>query len=544
MIILHRRSNIEPIIETIALTPENIDHLSEKIRTFLDSLRMERANKIRVLFSLEEAVLRWMDHFGSFEKLHVEMATAWGRPVITLTISGEQYNPLVSSENDLGDWAENLYTGISMSPIFTYRRGLNVLQLKLPKQTVNPALKLISSVAIGVFFGGAGKLLLPPEIRTSIVQSVLDPVEQLFLHILNASSGPVIFLSVVTAICGLGMLPSIGKSGQKVVSRMLILTFSASVITAAAAFFGLGLHMVGSTVPGKQFLELQNYFLSMVPNDILSPFIEGNSPQLIGIAIIIGNALVINSSQTPTLRNIVEQADSIALTVAGWVSTLTPFFVTMLLILGIWNESVSVIIGLWKPILIFAVLNVIILGIRMVTISKENQVSVRLLAQKMKETFRAAFINASVDAAYGDCQVCCDKRLGISTKLTDYALPVGMVIYMPSGCISAMVGLLYAAKAYDVPITLSWIIIGIVLTTALVVATPPVAGIGLLNYAAIFTQLGIPHQALTMAMVADIILGFAVSAVNLTLLQMELVREAKKLGLLDVKMLRAELKSR
>ncbi len=64
---------------------------------------MERANRIRIRFSLEEAVLRWMDHFGQDAVLHVEMNVSWGRPTITFTMPGEQFNPLVSSENDLGD---------------------------------------------------------------------------------------------------------------------------------------------------------------------------------------------------------------------------------------------------------------------------------------------------------------------------------------------------------------------------------------------------------------------------------------------------------
>ena len=87
-------------------------------------------------------------------------------------------------------------------------------------------------------------------------------------------------------------------------------------------------------------------------------------------------------------------------------------------------------------------------------------------------------------------------------------------------------------------VTPVWLIIAVVLTAALIAATPPVAGIGLLTYTAIFAQLGIPRQALTMAMVADITLGFAVSALNLAMLQLELVNEAAKVDLLDRNILR------
>ena len=531
---------IEPVNEMVLLTPENIDGLSEKISHFLQAVKMERANRIRIRFSLEEAVLRWMDHFGQDAVLHVEMNVSWGRPTITFTMPGEQFNPLVSSENDLGDWAENLYSGLSLSPVYNYRKGFNVLQLKLPSLNRNPALELLLSVLIGAAVGVLGKALLPETVRSVVLSTVLDPIEGVFLRILNASSGPVIFLSVMTAICGIGMLPSIGKSGKDMVGRFLALTLLSTAVAALFSYFLLGLNLVRVNFAGKEFTSILDFFLGMIPNDIMSPFIEGNSPQLIALAIIIGNALITNSAQTGGLRSIIEQADSIGLTVAGWVSNLTPFFVATLLILGIWNGSVSIITGLWKPFAVYFLVSAIALYLRLRGISRDHDVPIKLLVKKMKDSFHAAFVNASVDAAIGDSQILCEKRFGISKKLTDYAFPLGMVIYMPSGCIACTIVTLYAAHSYNVEMTPVWLAIAVVLTAALIAATPPVAGIGLLTYTAIFAQLGIPRQALTMAMVADITLGFAVSAVNLAMLQLELVYEAAKVDLLDERVLRKD----
>ena len=531
---------IEPVNEMVLLTPENIDGLSEKISHFLQAVKMERANRIRIRFSLEEAVLRWMDHFGQDAVLHVEMNVSWGRPTITFTMPGEQYNPLVSSENDLGDWAENLYSGLSLSPVYNYRKGFNVLQLKLPSLNRNPALELLLSVLIGAAVGVLGKALLPETVRSVVLSTVLDPIEGVFLRILNASSGPVIFLSVMTAICGIGMLPSIGKSGKDMVGRFLALTLLSTAVAALFSYFLLGLNLVRVNFAGKEFTSILDFFLGMIPNDIMSPFIEGNSPQLIALAIIIGNALITNSAQTGGLRSIIEQADSIGLTVAGWVSNLTPFFVATLLILGIWNGSVSIITGLWKPFAVYFLVSAIALYLRLRGISRDHDVPITLLVKKMKDSFHAAFVNASVDAAIGDSQILCEKRFGISKKLTDYAFPLGMVIYMPSGCIACTIVTLYAAHSYNVEMTPVWLAIAVVLTAALIAATPPVAGIGLLTYTAIFAQLGIPRQALTMAMVADITLGFAVSALNLAMLQLELVYEAAKVDLLDERLLRKD----
>ena len=538
MKLLKRGNVIESINEMVPLTPENIDSLSDRIGGFLQSVHMERANRIRVRFSLEEAILRWKDHFGEDSVLHAELTVHWGRPIITLTMPGEQYNPLVSSENDLGDWAENLYSGLSMSPVYNYRKGFNVLQLKLQNLNRNPALELLSSVLIGSVLGIAGRYLLPEVVRSVVLNTVLDPIEGVFLRILNATSGPVIFLSVMTAICGIGMLPSIGRSGREMVGRFLSQTFLLTAGAGLVSYFVLGLDLKPMVLDHSQFTSLLDFVLRVIPNDMLTPFIEGDSPQLIALAIIIGNALISNSAQTGGLRVMVEQAASIGLTIAGWVSNLTPFFVSALLVLGIWDGSVRILLGLWLPFLIYAVISVLLLYGRLHSVSRRFDVPVKLLISKMKDSFRAAFVNASVDSAFGDNQILCEKRFGISKKLTDYALPLGMVIYMPSGCIACVIVTLYAARVYNIAVSPVWMVIAIVLTAALIAATPPVAGIGLLTYTAIFTQLGIPRQALTMAMVADITLGFAVSAFNLAMLQLELVDDAAKVDLLDQKILR------
>jgi Na+/H+-dicarboxylate symporter len=156
----------------------------------------------------------------------------------------------------------------------------------------------------------------------------------------------------------------------------------------------------------------------------------------------------------------------------------------------------------------------------------------------MKSSVLIALTHASVDAAYGANQLCCEKRLGISRKLTDYGLPLGLVTYMPAGTVATTLFSLYAAQCYGVSASLIWYAAAVLLTVSLIVATPPMPGIGLLAYAAIFSRMGIPDNALTFAMAADIIFGFAVSALNQAMLQLELILEADRLELLDREVLK------
>ena len=531
------------ISEDIELTGASLDHISEIIADFLLQMRMENSSRLRVRLSMEEAMLRWMDHFGNGVPVHLEIGVILNRPTITLTLSGEQFNPLVSSENDLGEWAESLFTGISLSPTYAYRRGVNILQLKMNMPERNPALKLLLAVMIGGSIGILGKGIIPEEIMSRIVYTILDPIQGVFLRMLNVTSGPVIFLSVITTTCAVGSMTAIGKSGRRLALRFIMITFIATLLSAIAMLKPLSIRLVQTLFDESQFSSVLDLLLQAIPNDAFTPIITGNSPQMILIALVIGNALLTAGPKGSRLQTIIEQADTVGLIIADWVSRLTPFFVTVLLILGIWNGSVNIILGLWLPLLSVTILSFGAMAVSILRISHDKQVPVSVLIEKMKPSFLIAFRNSSVDASITENMNCCENKLGISKKLTSFGIPLGLISYMPAEGIATIVLLLYAASVYKVNVSIIWLFIAIALTVALTAATPPVSGIGILTYTVLFAELSIPSSALTMAMVADILIGFIVIPMNQAMLQMELVAEAETLDLLNKDVLRAKLKS-
>lgn len=127
--------------------------------------------------------------------------------------------------------------------------------------------------------------------------------------------------------------------------------------------------------------------------------------------------------------------------------------------------------------------------------------------------------------------------------VTRYGIPLGSTIYMPGVAINALLISLYMAEQWDVAVSLLWVMMAVILATILAIAAPPISGAGLLTYAAIFTQLGIPTQALAVALVADILMGFIAAALDQTLLQMELILQADRMQLLDKDMLREDRKA-
>ena len=57
--------------ETYQLTNENIDRIAGRIAEYLTELDMERSNIVRIRLMMEEALLRWQDHFGPESEVRV-----------------------------------------------------------------------------------------------------------------------------------------------------------------------------------------------------------------------------------------------------------------------------------------------------------------------------------------------------------------------------------------------------------------------------------------------------------------------------------------
>lgn len=523
---------LKSINETYQLTNENIDRIAEQIAEYLKELDMERSNIVRIRLTMEEALLRWQEHFGTDSRVKVILDVRLRRPTVTLELADSGFDPLVS-DDELGMWADSLLSSIGLQPRYSYQRGINTVQLKLKRPRLSPALTLVLGAVIGLLIGVAGDYLMPETMQNVVLQMVLAPIQEVVFRILNIVAGPVIFLSVLTAICSVGSVADTGKRGRKLILRFLLLSLVLTVFSAALSELLFQPEFVVRPLDGTQFHGVLDFFLQFIPGDALTPLITGDSPQLILVAVLLGYALLTAGSQVGGLVRVMEQANTVSLILAEWISRIAPVFVAILLILGLWNGSLHIILGLWQPLLLFVAVAAVFLLLRMFAIRSRIGVPMMKLWTKIKDSFWIAFRSASVDAAYGANQVCCERRLGIQRKLLKYGIPLGLVIYMPAMTAAYLIICVYLAQATGTVVSVLWFIMAVLLNVTLLAATPPVAGVGLLTFSVLFTRLNIPAEALTAAMVADILLGFAVSALDQAMLQVELVLEADRMGALN-----------
>ena len=82
------------------------------------------------------------------------------------------------------------------------------------------------------------------------------------------------------------------------------------------------------------------------------------------------------------------------------------------------------------------------------------------------------------------------------------------------------------------------LVIAVIISTVIAIATPPIPGGGAVGYTVLFAQMGIPMEALAIALTIDIITDFIITAFEMLALPLSLVNIAASLGMIDEKILK------
>ena len=519
--------------EKFKLTGSEIDRFADIMDSALTDFEVERQNRIRIRISIEEAVLRMRDHFGEDKEVSASIVKRFGKAYIQVEVEGEAFNPLSSEEHELEDICSSLLMKMGLSPQYSYSGNTGILRINLPLPEMNPVLKLVIAVFIGIAAGVLGRFAMNDAVRESIIQVFLNPVYELWSRILNVMSGPVIFFMVITTILNTGRISKRGANSLKIIGRYFAMSIAMAVVSMAGAFLFYDLARTQDAIDEAAASGFLDGLFGIVPANFFDPFMESNTPQLLLMAIVLGSVMNLLGERAGDLRHVIRQINMVGLQIAEWISSLVPTMVCIFLMLEIWIARTEMLTGLWYCILASFLISVICLAAVILYVSFKEKIPLKKLLRKLRDPFILTLRSGSLDTAYGTIEKCCISSLGIDRGFTVISIPSGLVLYMPVNSIGTLLFMSFAAVKYDISITPLWCIIAAVLSVILFVATPPVPGANLLAYVALFARLGIPGEVLIDAMIFDIIFGIFASASNQLLLQLELVLQADRTGLLN-----------
>ena len=512
-----------------------VDMLSEEIQAFLETIRMENRNRIRIRFAMEDLLLRVCEHYGESVPCTLELGRRLGRPYIVIRYGGELFNP-TTSDNGEDQFSRRLLVDMGFAPVWSRKGNQNHVSLWIHEEPRFAALNLPLGVAAGIVFGFLG-LLLPPEARAYIDENILSQFFYAFLGVLATFASMSLFLFLSSAVSNLGDVVTYGRYGKKVMNRFIGLSFSAAA--AAIVLYLPFFRLVRSATysPSDTLTELLNLVASILPENPVSPFILNDSMQLIFLAVVMGIGLVVLGESASQLRGVLTQGNSLVTFLMENVSRYSPLFIALTVVSHIWDSNLNEFYHMWKPVAVYLAL-VIAMGLNMLFFTaRKYHISWKWLLQNLKPAMIISLQTASAGASYGEAENALTRRFGVPKRLTDFALPIGQTMYMPATICAFIATAYFLTEMYHVKVDLTWFIVAAVVCTMMAIALPPIPGSGIGCYAIMLTRLNIPYDAIGAAIVLDIFFTFVGRAIDCAMLQMELVHSADALGILNRKLL-------
>ena len=513
----------------------NIDEASKTVTDFLSNEKVASKEVQRIRLSVEEILLKYLDSLNSGTSFEIVTAKRFRTLKIELVIAGDSIDPFADDDGG-GTILNNLLSNFGLAPTWRYKNGKNIITFTAKKQKkLSQILQIGIAILAAIVFGGLC-LILPDSVSTFITSDLVTPVFNTFMGLLSAISGPIIFLSVVWGICGIGDMATFGKIGKKMIGRFLLV----SVIVGAAMTALFALMFQTSAIGGAafEFSDLYEMILDIIPSNLFAPFIEGNSLQIIFIAIIVGLTMLFLGNRIPIMMNVVDQLNVVMQTIMSAVSSFIPFFVFGSIFNMIVGGNLLSVAKSYKLILVMLLGDLVLMAAYLLLVSVRKKVAPTVLLKKLMPTYIIGLTTASAVAAYQTNISTCEKKLGIDKKLIDIGIPLGQVIFMPGAIVLFVAAAFGMAETYGVAITPIWMLTVFIISVILAIAAPPVPGAALTCYTILFMQLGIPTEAIAVVIALNVILEFVATAVNLFCLQTELVELSGALQTLKTEVLR------
>ncbi len=527
---------MKTVRQTFDLSNAGIDNAVISIEKRLVELKLENRDSVRLRLSVEEILLRWQEHFSTETEFVLTTGARLGQPYISVTLKGEECDPIEHSDDDI-DILSQMMTSLGIAPSYSYSRGENRIWIRLKRRRISSEVQMFIAIAAAAVIGIAG-MSLAPEKAMLIAEAFITPVCNTLLGLITAVAVPMIFLSVLLGVCGVGDTSTLSKLGSKLAGRFTGKIFLYAAVVGVLTYPLFDFNMTKSGTSIDQFTGSLEMILNIFPKSMIEPFVSGNILQLIVIAVVAGLAMLILGDRADTIKRVCEDANSIVYMLLEWVNMLMPVMIFALLLESICLSDFSSIGGIWKPLAVGIATSVLLPAYKIVRVAHKYKMHVGTLFKKIAPVLLIAITTSSSSSAYASNMNCYINKLGVDKKLAHIGLPLAMVAYMPTTAIFYLTCLGYTADVYNVECSIAWFITAWITASLMAIATPPIAGGATACYTAMFVQMGIPAEALVLIFALDILIDRFNTTAEIAMQQMEMILLADDTQLLDKDMLR------
>lgn len=362
-----------------------------------------------------------------------------------------------------------------------------------------------------------------------IVENITQPLGQIWLRLLFMIVVPMLFSAVVVGISGLE-LRKLGRIGLKTLAYTVVVSSIAVIV---------GLFLVNVVKPGaglpqslrdKAFemakakpvpkppeLTAAQQIVAIVPDNAVKAMANGDMLGLIVFSVFFGVALSFTRHPSAMrLRDAIEGLYEVTMTIVGWVLSLAPFGVGLLVF------SVTALLGLDIVAQLGKYVAVVVgaLAFHMFVV---YSISVRASGRNPVTFFRdvrlamtTAFATSSSSATLPTALTVAEENLKLPPHISRFVLTAGAAMNQNGTALFEGVTVLFLAQFFGVELSLSQQLVVMIICILGGIGTAGIPAASIPVIAMICGMYGIPPEGLAIVLGVDRFLDMCRTTVNVT----------------------------
>ncbi|WP_462421142.1 dicarboxylate/amino acid:cation symporter [Salinicoccus sp. Marseille-QA3877] len=369
-----------------------------------------------------------------------------------------------------------------------------------------------------------------------IDQYIFNVVGQLFLSMIFMMVVPVVFISIVLGVVGVGDPKTLGSLGIKTLAFYLVTTaiaISLAIVVALVLEPGTGQSELLNTSEVEDYRETEleggetgeavdqtfdQTIINLIPTNVIEAMGTANMLQIIAFAIFIGIAMIAVKDKIPGLVKLFEEANEVVMWI---VLAIMKYFAAIGAFGLVATAFTQAGFGAIQQLGMYFVCVLLALLLHLVFVYGSV---IKFLAKKpfiwfvkgFAPAMGVAFSTSSSSAVLPISMETAQKNLKVRKSISSFVQPLGATINMDGTAIMQGVATVFIAQLSGVDLTIMQMATVVIIATVASIGTAGVPGVGLVMLAMVLTAVGLDPAAIGIIIGIDRLLDMTRTAVNIT----------------------------
>ena len=344
------------------------------------------------------------------------------------------------------------------------------------------------------------------------------PLGQLFINLVRMVVVPLVLATLVAGAASVGDIGRLGRVAGKTLVYYFASTAVAIIIVLILANIfqpGLGLDLSTTGLKAKDVVppSLTQVLLGIVPINPVEALSKGNMLQIIFFAVLLGFSLSICGEKVRVVTAFFDGMAEVMIHVTSMVMLYAPIGVFGLMAYTVATHGLEVLLPLIKLVAVMYLACILQILLVYFPCVKFSGVRPGHFLRGISEPLLIAFTTCSSAAALSS-NLMSVQKLGASRSVSSFSIPLGNTINMDGAAIYMGIVAIFAAEIYGIPMPLDKQLTVVLMALLASIGSMGVPGAALIMITMVFTQVGIPLEAIALVAGVDRVMDMARTTIN------------------------------